>query len=214
MRYVVDRKRRIDGNEARRTGTAVKCNQRQRLRLEYIQSRLNRRAAIVFTLHQHTAVFVVDSRLLRRIEAFVIDASVARIGPPPKKSFFEKRTFDFKIDCLRNSATAALQERIQRLRLRNRARKPIEEYRRIAVQFTLHHCDNQLIRNKFTALHVPLRGESDAAALRAVLAQQITGRNSLISELRAENLCLRSLPRARTPEKDDIATVQRLIKPR
>ena len=133
----------------------------------------------------------------------MIHAARPRVGPTPRQAVLDLAEIDIEQDGNGRRPLLALERRVERLRLGDRARETVEE--RAAggpIQLAFHHLDDQGIRHEVTAIHIGLRGQAKRRSAGAVAPQQVAGRNLDESFPRLEALRLRAFAGTGWPEEN------------
>jgi hypothetical protein len=147
----VDRLERVDANED--PARLVVRDERSGFELVGAQSLGNHVGRIVGALNERASVFIIDARSDGRIEEHVVTAAAARIGPPAGQAREQRVAIGFEQEHGRERQFEAREQRIERSRLRHRPRKAVENERLGALEFVLHHGDDQIVRDELARLH-------------------------------------------------------------
>src|SRR5262249_36607617 len=151
-----------------------------RLLVVDVEPVLNHFRAIVVPLDQLRTALVALARHSRRLRLDVIDGAALRASAPARKPANELRVGDVKKHGAVDFATLLGQERVERLRLRERARKAVENEPWFAVRLArslFDETDDDGVRNKLALVDVGLRFQAELGPLRNRRAKHVAGRN-------------------------------------
>src|SRR6266404_4631401 len=182
----------------------------QRLGLPFIrlQPRPDNFFAIVRPLLQLAAILVAAQIAFRRAHVNIINLPAylahAPAGDPPQQQL----RINHKVHHQRRLVPILPQQTHQVLRLRHGPGKPVKHKTVRAIRLLdplLHHLEHQRIGNQFAALHDGLGLYSQRRALGDILAEHVAGRKMRHTIITGQLLRLRTLSRARRPEKNHSA---------
>ena len=157
---------------------------------------------VVGALHERSAVFVVDTGHLRRVELFVVDATGARVRPAAGDALDQHAVVDVEDHRDRLEALGR-EQRFEGFGLRERAREAVDDHVLDVREFGFDHPDHEVIGHEFARIHVALGFEAERRFLAAMTAQHVAGRDLTIPETVLENLSLRALTGTRRAQKHE-----------
>src|SRR5258707_39285 len=164
--------------------------------------------AIVRPLLQLAAILVAAQIAFRRALVNIINLPAylahAPAGDPPQQQL----RINHKVHHQRRLVPILPQQTHQVLRLRHGPGKPVKHKTVRAVRLLdplLHHLKHQRIGNQFAALHDGLGLYSQRRALGDILAEHVAGRKMRHTVMPGQLFRLRTLSRARRPEKNHSA---------
>src|ERR671931_15883 len=203
---LLDRPEPGDSAIARRAGLAalgpapVVVDERARLRAIDFEALPHRFLAVVVSLEQRLAGHIVFALRLRRIELDVVGAPRRRMHAAAAHTHDDLVVGHVDLEHAVERHAGAL----ERLRLRDGARKAVEEIAALAVgllQPLLHETDDDVVGHELPGVHHLLRREAKRRAGLHRGAQHVTGRNLRDAVLLADEVRLRAFAGAGRAEK-------------
>src|SRR6266571_3121778 len=185
---------------ARGPATVV-LDERLRLRAVHLEALLHRLFAVVVALDQRLAALVVPPFDLRRIEFHVIDATRGGMHAPAAHPRDDQVVGHIDLEHVVDRHRC----RLHALRLRNGARKAVEQIAARAVQVLqalLDEADDDVVGHELPGVHHFLSGDAERGAGLHRGAQHVSGGDLRNAELLPDERGLRALARARRPEKN------------
>jgi hypothetical protein len=132
----------------------------------------------------------------------VVDAAAPSAGPPSGQPVDEDRVRDVEVE--HDDARLAPESPVERLRLPERPREPVEQVALGAVgsrDAIEQHLEHDLVGDEASLAHEALGALAERRAAREVLAEEVSGRDVRQPEARRQARGLRPLPGARRTEQ-------------
>ena len=220
FRHVLRILQPVDQAEGR--PAAVKIHQRRRLVRKHREAVTHHRVVVVGPLHQRAAALAAPSRFHRPFATVArqlghIDAAIGRPAlaahPAPRQAPHQLALGH--LEHHDDERAAIDQHVVERPRLGDRARKPVEHEAGLRIgllQAIAHDRDNRLVIDQPARADDVLHRAAQCRSLGHRFAQHVAGRNLRDPVLPADEPGLGSLPRARRADHHEIQGHRRFAK--
>jgi len=135
----------------------------------------------------------------------VVNLSAHRTGAPPRQTLQQQVFVHLNVQHLRPPASLRLEHPFHKLRLRDGARKTVQDETLLAIGFAdafFHDPADHFVRNQPTSFHLGLGRQTERRLLLYGLAQDITGGNLRNRKVPGDFAGLRSLPCTRSSQEN------------
>src|SRR3984893_448088 len=187
---------------------AIIRQDRRRLTMVDFEPRLDRLRPVVGAARKLAAAANVTGLVdLGPVIAFVIAGAALLTAEASGKAIDQHGLIDLELDHVVESETTARQHFIERLRLRERPRKAVENKAVAGIRLADavgDHVYDDAVGNELARIHDALDAEPQLAAGSGRRPQHVPGGKLGNAVGLLDTLCLGPLPRARWPEQDDV----------